>query len=79
MGLGFEVISEISDIEIIAVGKGVRIASQLRKRYGASRWRKLKGFAKVRLADGTVRIAELHWFQAHGIGKTKMRIKRFLD
>jgi hypothetical protein len=52
MGLGFEVISEISDIEIIAVGKGVRIASQLRKRYGASRWRKLKGFAKVRLADG---------------------------
>jgi len=51
----------------------------LRKRYGKGRWRKLKGKALVRLADGRVRRAELHWFEAHGIGKRKMRIKRFLD
>ena len=77
--MGFEIISEISDIEIIATGSGVQIGSQLLKRYGKRRWRKLKGTAKVRLSDGTVRSAEVHWFQAHGIGKRKMRIKRFLD
>jgi hypothetical protein len=77
--MGFELVSEISDVEIIATGSGVRIAAQLRKRYGTGRWRKLKGTAKVRLSDDTVRLAEVHWFQAHGIGKRKMRIKRFLD
>ena len=77
--MGFEVVGDIIDIEIIAAGSGVWIASQLRKRYGKGRWRKLKGTAKVRLADGTLRLAEVHWFQAHGIGKKKMRIKRFLD
>jgi hypothetical protein len=51
----------------------------LRKRYGGRKWRKLKGTAKLRLSDGTIRIAEVHWFEAHGIGKRKMRIKRFLD
>jgi hypothetical protein len=77
--MGFELVSEITDIEIIATGSGVRIASQLRKRYGKARWRKLKGTAKVRLADGVIRSAEVHWFEAHGIGKRTMRIKRFLD
>jgi hypothetical protein len=77
--MGFEVVGEITDVEIIAVGSGVRIASQLRKRYGKGRWRKLKGKARVRLAEGMVRFAEVHWFEAHGIGKKKMRIKRFLD
>src|SRR5436190_17651583 len=48
-------------------------------RFGRGRWRKLKGFGRVRLPDGTVRGAELHWFEAHGIGRKKMRIKRFLD
>ena len=77
--MGFELVGDIVDIQIIAAGTGVRIASQLRKRYGKGRWRKLKGRAMVRLPDGTVRLAEVHWFQAHGIGKKKMRIKRFLD
>ena len=77
--MGFEVIGDITHVEIIATGTGVRIASQLRKRYGKARWRKVKGTARVRLSDGTVRMAEVHWFQAHGIGKRKMRIKRFLD
>jgi hypothetical protein len=77
--MGFDIVGEITDIEIIAVGPGVRLASQLRKRYGKVRWRKLKGTATVRLSDGTFRVAEVHWFQAHGVGKKKMRVKRFLD
>ena len=75
----FEIIGEITNIEIIAVGNKIRILPLLRKRYGAGRWRKLKGVASVRLLDGSIRVAELHWFEAHGIGKRKMRIKRFLD
>ena len=75
----FEIIGEISNIEIIAIGNKIRILPLLRKRYGTGRWRKLKGIASVRLFDGTVRVAELHWFEAHGIGIRKIRIKRFLD
>lgn len=75
----FEIVGVVSDIQTIAAGPGVRIRSVLRKRYGGRRWRKLKGVASVRLSDGTIRLAEVHWFEAHGIGKRKMRIKRFLD
>jgi len=75
----FEIIGEITDVEPIAVGTGVRMRKLLVKRFGRGRWRKLKGFGRVRLPDGTVRGAELHWFEAHGIGRKKMRIKRFLD
>ena len=75
----FEIVGRITNIEIIAVGSRISILSFLRKRYGKGRWRKLKGTATVQLSDGTVRFAEVHWFEAHGIGKKKMRIKRFLD
>lgn len=75
----FELIGEITDVEPIAIGSSIRILPFLHRRYGKGRWRKLKGKAIVRLADSTVRQAELHWFEAHGIGKRKMRIKRFLD
>jgi hypothetical protein len=75
----FEIIGEISNIETIATGSSIRILAILRKRYGVGRWRKRKGTATVQLTDGTVRLAEIHWFEAHGIGKRKMRIKRFLD
>jgi hypothetical protein len=75
----FEIIGEITDVEPIAVGKGVRIRKLLVKRFGQGRWRKLKGRGRVRLPDGRTRPAELHWFEAHGIGRKKMRIKRFLD
>jgi len=74
-----EIVGEITEIETIASGSGIRILSLLRKRYGKARWRKLKGIANVRLPDGTIRLAEVHWFEAHGLGKKKMRIKRFLD
>ena len=75
----FEIVGTISDIETIAAGPSVRIRALLRKRYGGRRWRKLKGTATVRLSDGTIRKAEVHWFEAHGIGRKKMRIKWFLD
>lgn len=75
----FDILGEITEIEIIATGKGIRILSILQKQYGAGRWRKLKGFALVQLPDGSVRQAEIHWFEAHGIGKKKIRIKRFMD
>ena len=75
----FEVVGEIADIETIAIGTRIRLLPLLQKRYGRGRWRKLKGSAMVRLLDGTVRRAEVHWFEAHGIGKKKMRIKRFMD
>jgi len=52
---------------------------RIQKRHGPGRWRKLKGFAKVRLKSGNIRKAELHWYEAHGIGKKKIKIKRFLD
>jgi len=52
---------------------------RLQKQFGRGRWRKLKGFAQVRLPSGQIRKAELHWYEAHGIGKKKMKIKRFLD
>ncbi len=76
--MDFELIGDITSIETIAVGNSIRILPLLRKRYGPGRWRKLKGVASIRLSDGSFRVAELHWFEAHGIGKRKMRIKRFL-
>lgn len=75
----FEIIGQITDIETIAIGSHIRLLPVLRKQYGSGRWRKLKGVATVRLADGTTRLAEVYWFEAYGIGKRKMRIKRFLD
>lgn len=75
----FEIVSEIADIESIAVGGTIRDIARIRKRYGAERWRKLKGAATVRLDNGDVRYAEIHWYEAHGIGKRKLKIKRFLD
>jgi hypothetical protein len=77
--MNFEVIGKITDVETIAVGSSIRILPVLRKRFGRGRWRKLKGVAQVRLRDGTIRLAEIHWFEAHGIGKKFIRIKRYLD
>lgn len=75
----FAVLGEITGIESIAVGRRIRDLPRLRKTYGRGRWRKLKGFALVRLEDGTECEAELHWYEAHGIGKKEMRIKELLD
>lgn len=75
----FTIISELTDIETIAINRGIREIARLRKFYGAGRWRKRKGIAFIRLADGSSRKAELHWYEATGIGRKEMKIKRFLD
>ena len=75
----FEIVGEITDIEPIATGTRIRILPLLRRRYGRGRWRKLKGNARVRLSDGTIRQAEVHWFEAHGIGQVYLKRKRNLD
>lgn len=76
--MDFEVIDTIADVEVIAIGRSIRDLPRLRRVYGAGRWRKIKGTATVRLADGLLFKAELHWYEAHGIGKREMKIKRFL-
>ena len=74
----FEVIGKIEQIEIIAIGGKIRDIMRLRKQYGPGRWRKLKGIANVRLQNGNLVKAEVHWYEAHGIGKKKMKIKHIL-
>jgi hypothetical protein len=75
----FEIVGDITRVETIAVGRGIRDLAHLEEHYGAGRWRKCKGVAMVRLASGGIRPAEVHWYEAHGIGKKRFKIKRFLD
>lgn len=75
----FEVVGKIGSIETIAIGKSIRDINRLKKQFGGGRWRKLKGKVSVQLDNGAIRKAEVHWYEAHGIGKKKMKIKRFLD
>jgi hypothetical protein len=75
----FEVIGNIEDVETIVVGGRIRDIMRLRRQFGPGRWRKLKGIARVRVAGGAMRKAEVHWYEAHGIGRKKMKIKRFLS
>jgi hypothetical protein len=75
----FAILGEISEIEAIAAGRGIRRIRFLRKRFGGRNWRKVKGIATVRLADGSIRRAEVHWYEAHGVGRRVWKIKRFLD
>ena len=75
----FEIIEKVTDVETIAVGSGIRDIGRLQKRYGVGRWRKLKGIAEVRLGSGRICKAEVHWYEAHGIGRKKMKLKRILN
>jgi len=75
----FEVIGRIEGIQIIAVGGRIRDVMRLERQFGPGRWRKLKGIARVRLANGRIRKAEVHWYEAAGLGRKKMKIKRFLS
>ncbi len=75
----FETVERIEDVEVIAVGGNIRDIMRLRKQYGFGRWRKLKGITNVKLDNGNVRKAEVHWYEAHGIGRKKMKIKMLLD
>jgi hypothetical protein len=75
----FELVGELHDVETIAVGPSIRELPRLRRLYGKARWRKMKGVARIRLRDGRLRLAELHWYQAHGIGKKEFKRKRYVD
>jgi hypothetical protein len=77
--MNFEIISDITQIEPIAIGNAIRDLARLRRVYGAGRWRKLKGIATIRLANGRTRVAELHWYEAHGIGKKEIKRKCYVD
>ena len=73
--MDFEILEPIRDIEPIAIGSGIRDLAKLRRRYGKGRWRKMKGLAHIRLKDGTIHLAELHWYEAHSIGRKEFKIK----
>ncbi|BCX82853.1 hypothetical protein MIT9_P2444 [Methylomarinovum caldicuralii] len=75
----FEILGDIQGVETFASGRGIREPARLQKVYGRGNWRKRKGVAEIRLPDGTVRLAEIHWYEASGIGRREFKIKRFLD
>ena len=75
----FEIIGDITHAETFAIGASIRELARLRKRYGRGRWRKRKGIARVRLEDGAIRQAEVHWYEAHGIGRRDFKIRHFID
>ncbi len=75
----FEIISNITEIEIIAIGNAIRDLARLRKLYGEGRWRKMKGVALIQLRNGRIRKAEIHWYEAHGIGSKEFKRKRYLE
>jgi hypothetical protein len=74
----FEVLSEISDVETFATGSAIRELARLRRVYGPGRWRKRKGVATVRLPDGSIRLAEIHWYEASSSGRKELKIKQLL-
>ncbi len=76
---GYKLRGEITNIEVIAKGKAIRILPLLRKLYGKGRWRKLKGIALVELPSGRVVKAELHWYEAHGLGRHDFKVKQLLE
>jgi hypothetical protein len=75
----YEIVGEITQVETIAVGSRIRDLQRVRRLYGRGRWRKMKGVALVRLRTGTIRKAELHWYEAHGIGRKEIKRKRYVD
>ena len=75
----FEIVGHITNVETIAIGDSIREIGRLRKQYGTGRWRKMKGVALIRLENGRVTKAEVHWYEAHGIGKKRFKIKRYLE
>ncbi|MCR4341164.1 MAG: hypothetical protein NUW01_14905 [Gemmatimonadaceae bacterium] len=74
----FQILSEITQVETIARGNSIREIKRLRRVYGRARWRKLKGIARVELEDGTRQLAEIHWYEASGVGRRELKIKRLL-
>ncbi|MBC8441411.1 MAG: hypothetical protein H8D87_17190 [Deltaproteobacteria bacterium] len=78
--MNFDIIEEIIEIEIISKGLGIREVNRLKKNYGlgSGSWRKMKGIARIRLLSGKIKLAELHWYEAHGVGKKEIKRKKYL-
>lgn len=76
--MDFKILGDLTGIETIAAGSRIRELSRLRKLYGRGRWRKRKGYAEIRLGSGDIVRAELHWYEASGVGRREFKIKRFL-
>ena len=76
--MDFQIVGSIEAVETIAKGSGIRDLAMLRRRYGLGKWRKKKGIATVRIADGIMARAEVHWYEAHGVGKVNLKIKEWL-
>ena len=77
--MDFEILGEITHAETFAIGTSIRELARLRRLFGRGRWRKRKGNARVRLSDGSIRIAEIHWYEAHGVGRKQFKIKHYID
>ena len=77
--MDFDIVGEISHAETFAIGSSIRELARLRRLFGRGRWRKRKGIARVRLSDGSIRIAEIHWYEAHGVGRKQLKIKHYVD
>lgn len=77
--MNFDIVGEIEGVETFAVGRSIRELPRLQKIYGKGRWRKRKGFAVVRFRSGVERRAEIHWYEATGIGRKELKIKRLLE
>ncbi len=75
----FVVVGAVLEVETIAQGRGIRELARLRRLHGLGRWRKRKGIAKIRFDDGTTCTAELHWYEAHGVGRKELKIKRLIS
>ncbi len=79
MKQSFKIVSQITEIKIVAVNTSIRELERLEQQYGQGRWRKLKGVAMIELSSGRIRRAEIHWYEAHGIGRKEFKRKHFLD
>ena len=77
--MDFTIVGELTGVEVIARGNSIRRRKILMKRYGGKNWRKMKGVATIRTVSGSLRWAEIHWYEAHGIGRKGWKVKRFLD
>ncbi len=76
--MSFRLLTQVSNVETIATGAGIREIKRLRRIYGKGKWRKRKGIARIELDDGSVTLAELHWYEATGVGRKEYKIKRYL-
>jgi hypothetical protein len=75
----YRLVEEPSHVELVASGSGIREIRLLRRSFGGRNWRKLKGIARIELPSGTVRRAEVHWYECHGVGRKMMKVKKLLS